>query len=169
MKPEQFFEYIAWTDGACQPNPGNGGWGAIIKHHGKETVLQGSDPNATNNTMEMTAALEAMRYVPDGGRILIYADSKYVIKGATQWMPAWKRHGWKRGKNMQEDVKNADLWRSIDKEMSRIHVHWRWVRGHSGDVMNDRVDAIAVGARMDITYAPIVDIGEQHMRSICRE
>ena len=167
------FEYEIWTDGACQPNPGNGGWAAIIVHDGKITVLQGCDPNATNNTMEMTAAIEAMRALPDRAFAIITTDSKYVLKGATQWMAKWKRNGWMRGKDNAELVKNANLWRELDRQQSRLRVHWQWVRGHSGDVMNERVDGLAVGARL--MCEPEYDvhdeslIGTAHLLSIMHE
>lgn len=162
------FEYEVCTDGACQPNPGNGGWAAIIVHNGTETVLQGSDPNATNNTMEMMAAIEAMRSLPDNAFSIIITDSKYVLKGATEWMKKWKRDGWMRGKHKDEPVKNAVLWRELDRQQNRLRIHWKWVKGHSDDVMNDRVDELAVDARLQIADDPIT-VEEAHMRSISLE
>jgi len=129
-----------YTDGACLNNPGPGGWGAILRYGKHERVISGGEKDTTNNRMELRAALEALRALTDSCNVTLFTDSKYLKKGVTEWMPNWKRRNWRRkgGK-----LANVDLWMKLDEEISRHEIHWHWVPGHSGNVMNERVDRLA--------------------------
>ncbi len=131
---------IVYTDGSCQPNPGPGGWAAIIKDGKKETILKGFDPNSTNNRMELTAALEALKAIGRKRRVRLYTDSQYLKNGVESWMKNWKAKNWKRkgGK-----LANVDLWKQISDEIDQRKIDWRWVKGHNGNLYNERVDRIA--------------------------
>jgi len=130
-----------FTDGACSGNPGPGGWGAILRSQGREKELCGGEPATTNNRMELTAVIEALKTLKRPVRARVHTDSQYVQKGISEWIHAWKRRGWlTAGK---QPVKNADLWRLLDVEAARHRVEWLWVRGHAGHVENERADALA--------------------------
>jgi len=135
-----------YTDGACEGNPGPGGWGVILRYGRHERKLSGGEEDTTNNRMELRAALEALRALTEACQVTLFTDSEYLKKGITEWLPNWKRRNWRRkgGK-----LANVDLWMKLDEEMSRHEVHWRWVRGHSGDMMNERVDKLAKKAIPD--------------------
>ena len=139
-------EALIWTDGACQGNPGPGGWAAIVcLPDGSERELAGGLPHTTNNIMEMTAALEGLRSLPAGSRACVVTDSRYVCDGMTSWMTGWIRRGWKTSGGAP--VKNQDLWRALAAECERhAAVRWRWVRGHVGNALKERADVLAVGA-----------------------
>ena len=129
-----------YTDGACRGNPGPGGWGAIL-HFGKhERKLSGGEEDTTNNRMELRAALEGLRALTEPCQVTLFTDSKYLKRGITEWLPSWKRRKWRRkgGK-----LANVDLWMKLDEEIERHQINWRWVRGHAGHVMNERVDKLA--------------------------
>ena len=130
-----------YTDGGCVPNPGVGGWGAVLLHGEHRKELSGGDPETTNNRMELTAAIEALRTLKRPCKIDLYTDSEYVKNGVTQWMKGWKARGWKRGK--EGEVKNVDLWKQLDAEVARHEITWRWVRGHTGVPENERCDELA--------------------------
>ena len=129
-----------YTDGACLDNPGPGGWGAILRYRKHESVISGGEKDTTNNRMELRAALEALRTLTESCHVTLFTDSQYLKMGVTEWMPNWKRRNWRRkgGK-----LANVDLWMKLDEEISRHDIHWHWVRGHSGNVMNERVDKLA--------------------------
>lgn len=129
-----------YTDGACDPNPGRGGWGAIILRDGKEEVLKGRERQSTNNRMELTAALEALKAVDMEDVVILYTDSQYLKRGIEEWMPNWIARNWRRkgGK-----LANVDLWKALASEIKKRDITWRWVRGHHGDHYNERVDKIA--------------------------
>jgi ribonuclease HI len=129
-----------YTDGACQGNPGPGGWGALLRYGQHEKVLSGGERDTTNNRMELQAALEAMQALTEPCQVTLFTDSEYLKKGVTEWMPNWKRRNWRRkgGK-----LANVDLWMKLDEEMARHEISWRWVRGHAGNVHNERVDRLA--------------------------
>jgi ribonuclease HI len=133
-----------YTDGACSGNPGPGGWGAILQFGEVERELSGGETLTTNNRMELTAAIEALRALKRPCRVDLYTDSQYVRQGITAWLPNWKRRGWRTADN--KPVKNDDLWRALDEVATSHEVHWHWVRGHADDPMNIRVDALAVAA-----------------------
>lgn len=131
---------IIYTDGGCVPNPGVGGWGAVLIHGEHRRELSGGAMETTNNRMELTAAIESLRTLKRACVIDLYTDSEYVKNGVTQWMKGWKARGWKRGK---EEVKNVDLWKQLDAEVARHEITWRWVRGHTGVPENERCDELA--------------------------
>ncbi len=135
-----------YTDGGASPNPGPGGWGAVLlfekdgKEHKRE--LSGGTPDTTNNRMELTAALEALRTLKQPCHIEFYTDSQYLKKGINEWLPTWKKNNFKGGK-----IQNADLWTTLDAEVSRHEISWHWVKGHAGDYYNERVDQLATTGR----------------------
>jgi ribonuclease HI len=133
-----------YTDGACSGNPGPGGWGTVVYFtDGSVHEIGGGDTKTTNNRMEMQAAVEALKYLKESGQtdpIELYTDSEYVKNGITQWIKGWKKKGWKTSTG--KPVLNPDLWQQLDA-LNSSQVHWRYVRGHSGDVGNDRCDTIA--------------------------
>ncbi len=129
------------TDGACRGNPGPGGWGAILRAGNYSKELFGAAPATTNNRMELTAAIRALQALRRPARVRLYTDSTYVLRGVTEWMPGWKRRGWKT--SARKAVKNQDLWQELDEALARHDIDWVWVRGHSGDAGNERADELA--------------------------
>ena len=129
-----------YTDGSCDPNPGPGGWAAVIYFGDWEKVLSGGNPHTTNNRMELKAALEALRAVENSAEIALYTDSEYLKRGVTEWMPNWKARNWKRKKGK---LANVDLWKSLDAAIEKHRISWHWVRGHAGHPKNERVDRLA--------------------------
>lgn len=130
-----------YTDGACSGNPGPGGWGAILRHNAHEKELFGYDPATTNNRMEMTAVIEALRSLKRPTPVRVHTDSQYVQKGMTEWIHGWKRRGWKTAG--KDPVKNEDLWRALDTLSAAHRVEWLWVKGHAGHPENERADELA--------------------------
>ncbi|MDG9926826.1 MULTISPECIES: ribonuclease HI [Pseudomonas] len=130
-----------YTDGACKGNPGPGGWGALLIYKGAEKELWGGEPNTTNNRMELMAAICALIALTRPCRVRLVTDSQYVMKGIQEWMPNWKKRGWKT--STKEPVKNADLWQALDEQVNRHQVEWRWVRGHTGHPGNEKADQLA--------------------------
>ncbi|HZV54959.1 MAG TPA: ribonuclease HI [Rhodocyclaceae bacterium] len=130
-----------FTDGACSGNPGPGGWGAILRHKGREKEMFGFDPETTNNRMELMAVIEALRSLKRTVAVRVHTDSQYVQKGMTVWIHGWKRRGWKTAG--KEPVKNEDLWRSLDALAAGHKIEWLWVKGHAGHAENERADALA--------------------------
>jgi ribonuclease HI len=130
-----------WTDGACSGNPGPGGWGAILRAGGRERELCGGEPATTNNRMELTAAIAALEALKRPCRVELRTDSQYLRGGVTAWLDNWKRNGWRAAD--KKPVKNDDLWRRLDAAAQRHEIDWRWVKGHAGDAMNERADALA--------------------------
>ena len=131
----------AFTDGACSGNPGPGGWGAVLQFGHHERELHGGARDTTNNRMELTAAIEALKALNEPCRISLTTDSTYVKDGITQWLANWKRNGWKTA--AQKPVKNQDLWQALDHESARHEIDWCWVKGHSGHPQNERADRLA--------------------------
>ncbi len=129
-----------YTDGACDPNPGSGGWAALLRYGKHEKILTGSASETTNNRMELTAAVEAFRALKRPCRVIIYTDSEYLRNGITRWMPAWRRRNWRRKGGA---LANVDLWQALDAAIQGHQVEWQWVRGHVGIVDNERVDKLA--------------------------
>ena len=130
------------TDGACKGNPGIGGWGAILRAaNGTEKTLNGADAHTTNNRMELTGAIEALKALTVPAEVVLSTDSNYVRDGITKWIFGWKRNGWKTAD--RKPVKNAELWQALLEATARHKVEWRWVKGHSGDPDNERADALA--------------------------
>ncbi|HEX5406972.1 MAG TPA: ribonuclease HI [Pseudonocardiaceae bacterium] len=131
-----------YTDGACVPNPGPGGWGAVLLFGGHEKELYGSEPGiTTNNRMELTAPIRALQSLTRSSTVQLYTDSTYVKNGITQWMPRWKRNGWRT--SAKEPVKNADLWQQLEAALAPHDVRWLWVKGHAGHPGNERADRLA--------------------------
>jgi len=139
-------EVEIFTDGGCRGNPGIGGWGALLRFGNIEKELSGSAQQATNNRMELTAAIEALRALKRPCKVTLTTDSQYVKNGVSQWMENWKRNNWKTA--AKKPVKNQDLWQALDEALAQHEVCWRWVKGHSGHSENERVDALA-NAAMD--------------------
>jgi ribonuclease HI len=137
-----------WTDGGCKPNPGPGGWGAILVFKGVEKELSGSERETTNNRMELTAAAAALEALKRPSKVVVHTDSEYVKNGITRWMTGWVRKNWRSSTG--DPVKNMDLWRRLLDAEKPHKVEWKWVRGHSGNVMNERVDQLATAARRRI-------------------
>lgn len=131
----------AYTDGACKGNPGPGGWGVWLRYAGHERELHGGAPQTTNNRMELQAVIEALAALKKPCRVRIHTDSQYVHKGMTEWLPGWKRRGWKSSGGGA--VKNVDLWRQLEAAAAVHQVEWIWVRGHNGHDGNERADALA--------------------------
>ena len=134
-------EVEIFTDGACRGNPGPGGWGVLLRHNGREKTLHGGEAATTNNRMEMMAAIMALESLKRPCTVVLTTDSQYVMKGITEWLANWKRRGWKTAE--KKPVKNEDLWRRLDIAATQHDIDWRWVRGHTGHVENERVDALA--------------------------
>jgi ribonuclease HI len=134
----------AFTDGACRGNPGPGGWGVLLRFDGRERELSGGERDTTNNRMELTAAIEALRALSRPCRVRITTDSQYVRQGVTEWVKRWQANGWKTAQ--RKPVKNQDLWRELAALATRHEVAWHWVRGHSGHAENERADALANAA-----------------------
>ncbi|MBB4212319.1 RNase HI [Rhodothalassium salexigens DSM 2132] len=130
-----------FTDGACSGNPGPGGWGALLRYGEREKEIKGGERQTTNNRMELTAAIEALRALKRPSDVLLATDSQYVMNGITQWLPGWKARGWKTA--AKKPVKNQDLWQALDAELARHRVEWQWVRGHAGHAENERADQLA--------------------------
>jgi ribonuclease HI len=131
-----------WTDGACEPNPGNGGWGW---HRSDGMSGTGGMGGTTNNRMEMTAILEALRELPNGAAATVYSDSQYCINGLTTWRTGWKRRDWmKKG----SAIPNRDLWIALEEQLLRLNAQFKWVRGHNGDPGNERADQLASEGRL---------------------
>jgi len=135
---------IIYTDGACSGNPGPGGWGALLRFDQREKELSGGASETTNNRMELTAAIQALKTLTRPCEVEFYTDSEYLRKGITEWMLNWKRRGWKTAG--KKPVKNQDLWRALDAASQDHNIKWHWVRGHTGHRENERVDQLARAA-----------------------
>lgn len=132
---------IIYTDGACRGNPGKGGWGVILRYKGVVKELHGGEHETTNNRMELMAAIQALEILKKPCVVKLHIDSKYVLDGITKWLPNWKQRGWKTA--AKAPVKNEDLWRRLDVAIQPHTIDWRWVKGHSGNIGNERADALA--------------------------
>ena len=130
-----------YTDGACKGNPGAGGWGALLRYGQHEKELFGGAADTTNNRMELTAVIEALRALKWQCTVQICTDSQYVKNGMESWIHGWKKNGWQTAG--KQPVKNADLWRELDNLVHQHQVTWTWVRGHTGHPENERADALA--------------------------
>lgn len=132
---------IIYTDGACRGNPGKGGWGVILRYKGVVKELHGGEHETTNNRMELMAAIQALEILKKPCVVQLHIDSKYVLDGITKWLPNWKQRGWKTA--AKAPVKNEDLWRRLDSAIQPHTIDWRWVKGHSGNIGNERADTLA--------------------------
>ncbi len=134
-------EAIVYTDGACSGNPGPGGWGATIKIGDETFEIFGGEDNTTNNRMELIAAIKALEYLNENHKITLYTDSNYVKDGITKWIFNWKKNNWKT--SAKKPVKNSDLWILLDEIQNKREVKWNWVKGHAGNLGNERADELA--------------------------
>ena len=132
---------VIYTDGACKGNPGEGGWGAVIEFEGSTKKLYGYENNTTNNRMEITAAINAIKSLKIKSNVVIHTDSKYLMNGINDWINNWKNNNWKT--STKKDVKNVDLWKAIDDLSSEHTIKWNWVKGHSGNPGNEMADDLA--------------------------
>ena len=130
-----------WTDGACSGNPGPGGWGAILSFRGRERELSGGEAMTTNNRMELMGAISALETLTRPCTVALHTDSQYLRQGITSWIHGWKKNGWKTAD--KKPVKNEELWKRLDAALKQHRIEWRWVKGHAGDAMNERADALA--------------------------
>ena len=130
-----------YADGACRGNPGPGGWGAVLSFGEREKELFGGEPLTTNNRMELTAVIPALEALKRHCEVDVYTDSQYVQKGISEWLPSWKKRGWKTAG--RKPVKNVDLWQRLDELAAGYSIRWHWVRGHAGHAGNERADALA--------------------------
>ncbi|WP_232629284.1 ribonuclease HI [Methylobacterium sp. Leaf118] len=137
---------IVYADGGCDPNPGPGGWGAVIQDPARTVELRGGERATTNNRMELTAAISALEHFPEGAQIEMRCDSQYVVKSVTEWMRGWKARGWRTATG---PVKNIDLMQRLDALASARDVRWTWVRGHAGEAGNERADRLATLGRRE--------------------
>jgi ribonuclease HI len=137
-----------WTDGGCKPNPGPGGWAAILKFRGTVKELSGAEAETTNNRMELTAAAEALTALTRPCTVILHTDSEYLRNGITRWHTGWVRKNWRNAAG--DPVKNMDLWKRILEAAATHTIDWRWVRGHSGNAMNERADELATQAREEL-------------------
>ena len=149
VSPEKTFETISvYSDGACSGNPGPGGWGAIVKYSGQTIELSGYSPDTTNNCMELTGFMEAVKFALQnygkGKKIIAYLDSQYVLNGASSWMLSWAQNGWKRPKG--EKIVNVEMWKELYKLLQGINIEYKWIKGHNGHPENERCDQLAVNA-----------------------
>ena len=130
-----------YTDGSCLENPGKGGWAAIIINDSGRIEIKGSKENTTNNQMELTAPIMALKKIPQGSKVQIFTDSKYVKSGITEWIYNWKKNGWKTAD--KKEVKNKNLWTELDDLSNAFDIEWIWVKAHSSDKLNNEVDLLA--------------------------
>ena len=130
-----------YTDGACSGNPGPGGWGALIIINKVDFETSGYSANTTNNRMELTAVIESLNFLEKPSQIKLCTDSKYVKEGITKWIINWKKNGWISAS--KKPVKNSDLWKKLDALVALHKIEWIWIKGHSGDAGNERVDCLA--------------------------
>lgn len=161
-------EVVIYTDGGADPNPGIGGWAAILRYGEHERVLTGSEPTTTNNRMELQAAIEALKALKRPVHVEFYTDSEYLRKGITQWVEQWAARGWKHKGGRA--VPNAQLWQELVPLVEKHDINWHWVRGHAGNELNERVDELAREARLAIT--PQVELADDvprlFLRSACK-
>lgn len=145
-------EIEIYTDGACCPNPGTGGWGYVVFEDKREPVeVFGGELKTTNNQMELTAAVMALKALETRTQVTLYTDSQYVRKGITNWIKGWKRNGWKTASG--KPVKNQDLWQLLDEASSKHVITWKWVKGHNGNAGNELADQLASKGRESVLKA----------------
>jgi ribonuclease HI len=137
-------EILIYTDGSCLGNPGKGGWAAVIIENSSEKEISGSEKESTNNRMELTAAINALSEIEQNKKIKVYTDSKYLKDGIEKWIKNWKSNNWKN--SQKKEVKNKDLWMKLDTIISKKEITWNWVKAHSINQYNNRVDVLARNA-----------------------
>ena len=129
-----------YTDGSCEPNPGAGGWAALLIFEEHEVPITGAAPDTTSNRMELTAAVEAIRALTEPHQVKFHTDSQYLKRGITEWMPAWRERNWRRKRGK---LANVDLWKALDAVIQQHNINWHWVKAHAGSKNNNRVDRLA--------------------------
>ncbi|HIF75784.1 MAG TPA: ribonuclease HI [Porticoccaceae bacterium] len=130
-----------YTDGACRGNPGKGGWGVLLRYGDVDKTIYGGELMSTNNRMEMTAVIKGLEALTRASHVLITTDSKYVLKGMTEWLSNWKARNWRTAS--KKPVQNVELWKQLDVLVSQHSVEWSWVKGHSGHTENEIADQLA--------------------------
>ena len=140
---EELSHVTIYSDGACEGNPGPGGWAALLQYRTREKLLSGGEADTTNNRMELLAAIQALQALKRPCQVDFYTDSQYLRKGITEWLPGWKARGWKR---KDGELKNVDLWQALDRAAGLHKIAWHWTRGHAGNSGNERVDMAARAA-----------------------
>jgi ribonuclease HI len=159
---------VIYSDGGADPNPGIGGWAAILRYGGQEKVLTGNEPETTNNRMELQAAIAALQALKEPSQVEFHTDSEYLRQGITQWIEKWAAQGWVRQGG--KPIPNADLWQILWPLVKQHDIKWHWVKGHAGEPLNERVDALARQARQEIT--PSTELAEGvprlYIRASCR-
>ena len=147
------------TDGACVPNPGPGGWGALLRYGAHERELCGGTAEpTTNNRMELTAPIEALETLNRSSVVHLWTDSTYVRNGITSWINGWKKNGWQT--SAKQPVKNADLWQRLEAACARHQVEWHWVKGHNGDEGNERADRLAARGLSEAVAAAVTPVAQ---------
>lgn len=146
-------EVTIYTDGGADPNPGYGGWAALLRFGAHEKVLTGNSPHATNNQMELQAALSALQALKRPCMVNLHTDSQYLQRGITEWLAGWAENDWRKtsGADKGEPIPNAALWQALQTEAERHQIKWHWVKGHAGNPFNERVDQLATAVRLEIT------------------
>jgi ribonuclease HI len=142
---------IIYTDGACKGNPGIGGWGVVLRSGNKEKLLKGGEKNTTNNRMEMTAVIEALKALKSPCLIELFTDSQYVNRGVNEWLQNWKKANWRTAS--KAPVKNVDLWMILDQLIINHDIRWHWVKGHSGDMGNELADQLANEGALEASWS----------------
>jgi len=143
MAAENFPIVTIYTDGGCDPNPGRGGWAAVLISGGRRKEISDAENNTTNNRMEMTAAIRALESLKKRCVVNLYTDSQYLKLGVTEWMPSWKKRNWIRKGG---ELKNLDLWQTLDALIQKHNICWHWVKGHAGHPENERCDQLVARA-----------------------
>lgn len=159
---------LIYTDGGADPNPGIGGWAAVLRYGEREKVLTGNEPYTTNNRMELQAAIRALQALRRPSQVEFHTDSEYLRRGITEWIEKWAGRDWRHKDG--RPVPNADLWQTLWSLVQQHDIDWHWVKGHAGDPLNERVDQLARQARLEIT--PKVDISDDipclYLRASCK-
>jgi ribonuclease HI len=136
---------IIHTDGGCSPNPGPGGWAAILTFDDREKIVMGAEPATTSIKMELTAAIQALRLLDEAHQVELYTDSQYLQQGITEWLPRWIERNWRRAD--KKPAKNRELWEVLQQESLRHEVSWHKIEGHAGDELNERVHQLVQRVR----------------------
>ena len=159
---------VIYSDGGSDPNPGIGGWAALLRYGEHEKILTGSDPETTNNRMELQAAIAALSALTRSCEVEFHVDSEYVRRGITEWIDGWAAAGWVRKGG--KPVPNKDLWQTLWTQVKRHDINWHWVKGHAGNPDNERVDQLARKARLAITPANALfeDAIQVSVRASCK-
>jgi len=167
LQNDEMTSVIIYTDGGADPNPGIGGWAALLQYGEHEKVLTGDDPRTTNNRMELQAAVSALSVLKRPSTVEFHTDSKYLQQGITKWIDRWAAQGWQHKGGRA--VPNADLWQELWPLVKKHKIRWHWVKGHAGDPRNERVDNLAREARLAITPRLELDsqVGQIYLRASC--